>query len=39
MGKSTFIIRALIGLFTSIFAFLALFFKDDEDENGSVFYH
>ena len=39
MEKSTFIIRALIGLFTSIFGFLSLFFTDDEDENGSAFYH
>ena len=37
--KSTLAIQALICLFTSIFAFLSLFFKDDEDETDSVFYH
>ena len=35
--KSTLAIQVLICLFTSIFAFLSLFFKDDEDETDSVF--
>lgn len=37
--KSTLAIQILICLLTSLFAFLSLFFKDDEDENDSVFYH
>ena len=38
MKSPTFFLRLLIGLLSSLFAFLSLFCEDDE-ENESVFYH
>ena len=38
MNRSTFFLRLMIGFFSSLFAFLSLFYKDDE-ENESAFYH
>jgi len=38
MKNSTFSLRLLIRFFSSLFAFLSLFYKDDE-ENESAFYH
>ena len=38
MKKSTFFLRLLIGIFSCLFAFLNLFYKDKEEDE-SVFFH
>lgn len=39
MRKSTFFISLMIGIFTALFAFLERFYKDDEEEKETSFFH